>query len=227
MNHFELDRLDATDQALLVRTGQVSPLELVNASIDAIERINPAINAVIHERFEQARAEAAGDPPDGPFRGVPIVLKDMGCPVDRRPVPLGLTVSETTQLARRSRLVSHHEVPGGGFRERWAYERTGAGDVDDHRATGVWADPQPLEPRPFDRRLIRRLRRGGRRRARRDRPCQRRWRVASHSRERMRTGRTETDAGSNLSRPRPRRLVGRRLDRRRADAQRTRHGCRP
>ena len=89
MTHFELDRLDATDQALLVRTGQVSPLELVDASIDAIERINPAINAVIHERFEQARAEAAGDPPDGPFRGVPIVLKDMGCPSSGDPYHLG------------------------------------------------------------------------------------------------------------------------------------------
>lgn len=69
--------LDATAQAELVRSGQASPLELVDAAIERIERVNPQLNAVIHERFDQARAEAAGDLPDGPFRGVPFVVKDL------------------------------------------------------------------------------------------------------------------------------------------------------
>ena len=69
--------LDATAQAALVRSGQASPLELVDAAISRIEALNPQLNAVIHERFEQARAEAAGTLPDGPFRGVPFVLKDL------------------------------------------------------------------------------------------------------------------------------------------------------
>lgn len=69
--------LDATAQAELVRTGQASPLELVDAAIERIERVNPQLNAVIHERFEQARAEAQGELPDGPFRGVPYVHKDL------------------------------------------------------------------------------------------------------------------------------------------------------
>lgn len=69
--------LDATAQAELVRTGQATPLELVDAAIERIERLNPQLNAVIHERFEKARAEAQGDVPDGPFRGVPYVHKDL------------------------------------------------------------------------------------------------------------------------------------------------------
>lgn len=73
----ELARLDATAQAELVRTGQATPLELVDAAIARVEAVNPIINAVIHERFERARAEAAGPLPDGPFRGVPFVLKDL------------------------------------------------------------------------------------------------------------------------------------------------------
>jgi len=73
----DLAFLDATAQAELVRSGQVSPLELVDAAIERIERLNPRLNAVIHERFDQARAEAQGDLPDGPFRGVPFVLKDL------------------------------------------------------------------------------------------------------------------------------------------------------
>ena len=68
--------LDATDQAALVASGEVTPTELVAAAIDAAERLNPELNAIIHPRYEQALAEAAGHLPDGPMRGVPMVLKD-------------------------------------------------------------------------------------------------------------------------------------------------------
>lgn len=75
----ELLRLDAMAQAEQVRRRQVSPRELVDAAIARIEKIDPAIHAVIHQRFERARAEAASSSlPDGPFRGVPILLKDLG-----------------------------------------------------------------------------------------------------------------------------------------------------
>jgi amidase len=73
--------LDATAQAELVRTGEVSPKELVEAAIARIEQLNPTLDAVIRTRFDEARAEAAGDIPDGPFRGVPILFKDLGCTV--------------------------------------------------------------------------------------------------------------------------------------------------
>jgi amidase len=71
-----LSDLDATAQAELVRTGQASPRELVDAAIARIERHNPELGAVIIPRFEQARAEADGAP-HGPFRGVPILIKDI------------------------------------------------------------------------------------------------------------------------------------------------------
>lgn len=73
----DLSLLDATAQAELVRNGSAHPTELIDAAIERIERVNPVLNAVIHERFERARAEAAGDLPDGPFRGVPFLLKDL------------------------------------------------------------------------------------------------------------------------------------------------------
>jgi amidase len=75
----ELATLDATAQAELVRRGEVRPIELVDAAIARIERLNPQLNAVITERFEKARAEARRtDLPGGPFRGVPFLLKDIG-----------------------------------------------------------------------------------------------------------------------------------------------------
>ena len=70
--------MDATAQADLVRRRQVTPLELVDAAIARIEALNPRLNAVITTRFEKAREEArAGDLGDGPFPGVPFLLKDL------------------------------------------------------------------------------------------------------------------------------------------------------
>jgi len=73
----DLQWLDATAQAALVRAGEMSPTELVAAALDRIDALNPALNAVIHHRAERARDEAAGDLPDGPFRGVPLLVKDL------------------------------------------------------------------------------------------------------------------------------------------------------
>src|SRR5215469_7334732 len=82
--------LDATAQADLVRCGEVSPIELTEAAISRIEGLNPQLDAVIRTRFELARKEAAGDLPDGPFRGVPILFKDIGCMVAGEPMAFGI-----------------------------------------------------------------------------------------------------------------------------------------
>jgi amidase len=74
----ELTDLDGTALADLVRRGEVKPIELVDAAIDRIERLNPKLNAVVTPMFEQARAAAAGKLPKGPFTGVPFLLKDLG-----------------------------------------------------------------------------------------------------------------------------------------------------
>lgn len=69
---------DACATAELVRRGEASPAEVIDAAIERIEKLNPGLNAVIIDRFEEARKEAAGDLPDGPLRGVPWVIKDLG-----------------------------------------------------------------------------------------------------------------------------------------------------
>src|SRR5207247_2954281 len=76
----DLALLDATAQAELVRQRKVSPRERADAACAASERLNPRLNAVVTQRFEKARAEAAApDLPAGPFRGVPFLLKDLIC----------------------------------------------------------------------------------------------------------------------------------------------------
>ena len=74
----DLARLDATGQAELVRSGEASPAELAEAAIARIESLNPEVNAVIHPLFEQGLAAASNGLPDGPFKGVPFLFKDIG-----------------------------------------------------------------------------------------------------------------------------------------------------
>jgi amidase len=88
----DLASMDATAQAELVRSGEASPSELVDAAIGRVEAMDPEINAVIHENFEAAREEAAGELPDGPFKGVPFVLKDLGACFAGMPLHMGMKV---------------------------------------------------------------------------------------------------------------------------------------
>ncbi len=85
--------LDAIGQAELVRLGEVTPTELVEAAIERIEALDDGpqgINAVIHRRFEQALVDAASpDLADGPFRGVPMLMKDLWPATAGDPLHLG------------------------------------------------------------------------------------------------------------------------------------------
>ncbi len=84
--------LDATAQAALVRAGEATPAELVDAAIARAEAVNPQLNAIIHELYDEGRQAAAGDLPDGPFRGVPFLFKDIGAALAGQPLHMGTRV---------------------------------------------------------------------------------------------------------------------------------------
>ena len=71
-----VSELDATACAELVSSGKASPTELVDLAIERIEKHNQELGAVIVSLYDEAR-EAAKNPPHGPFRGVPILIKDI------------------------------------------------------------------------------------------------------------------------------------------------------
>ena len=73
----EYAEFDGLGLADLVRRREVTPGELVEAAIERIERHNPAINAVVHKAYDEARAAAKGPLPEGPFTGVPFLVKDL------------------------------------------------------------------------------------------------------------------------------------------------------
>src|SRR5438270_4831149 len=107
----DLARMDATDQAELVRSGKMSATELVDAAIARIEKVNPELNAVVHTLFDKARGQTSGGLPPGPFTGVPMVLKDLTCHSAGAPFhegmrflrDLGWVENEDTHLAAKFR----------------------------------------------------------------------------------------------------------------------------
>jgi amidase len=83
--------LDATAQGELVRAGECEPIDLVEAAIARIEDGNDRVNAVIHSLFDDARETAKRGPlGDGPFRGVPFLVKDGVCHTAGDPYHCGM-----------------------------------------------------------------------------------------------------------------------------------------
>jgi amidase len=105
----EYSNYDGLGLAALVRKGEVSPGELVEAAIERIEKHDGVLNAVVHKAYDEARQTAAGELPDGPFRGVPFLIKDLGCPVAGMPRTSGSAFlkdevpAEDGELTRRYR----------------------------------------------------------------------------------------------------------------------------
>ncbi|MHC4536839.1 MAG: amidase [Planctomycetota bacterium] len=74
-------KYDGLGLADLVRRKEIKPEELLEAAIAQIEATNPKLNAVVTEMYERAKWQTIDRGlPDGPFKGVPFLLKDLGAP---------------------------------------------------------------------------------------------------------------------------------------------------
>ncbi|MFT7622522.1 MAG: amidase [Myxococcota bacterium] len=98
----EYDSLDATGLADLVRCGEVSAGEVLDAAIERLDARNPQLNAVVHPLLDRAR-ERVETLPDGPLRGVPFLLKDLKLQLR------GTPTTNATRLMRRH-LATHNSL---------------------------------------------------------------------------------------------------------------------
>ncbi|MCJ7772177.1 MAG: amidase, partial [Desulfobacterales bacterium] len=73
----EYDTYDGLGLAELVRKKEISPDEICEEAISRIEALNPKLNAVITKMYDQGRKAVKDQLPDGPFTGVPFLLKDL------------------------------------------------------------------------------------------------------------------------------------------------------
>ena len=76
MRHDELAGFDATRCAALVRAGELTPLELVDAAVERAGQVNGTLNAIVTTMYERARETARSHPGSGIFAGVPFLMKD-------------------------------------------------------------------------------------------------------------------------------------------------------
>ncbi|KAB2810548.1 amidase [Pimelobacter simplex] len=105
---------DAIATAAAVRSGEVSAREVVEDAIARIEKHDPALNAVVARRFDEALAEVDAGLPGGPLHGVPTLVKDLGMQVAGLPLTRGSRLwagdvstvdSELVQRYRRAGMV--------------------------------------------------------------------------------------------------------------------------
>ena len=89
MRFDEYRKHDAVSLAGLIAEREVSAKEVLETAIARAEQTNPAINAIVHKQYEQARKAVAAGLPDGPLKGVPYLIKDLGFLHTGEPATLG------------------------------------------------------------------------------------------------------------------------------------------
>ena len=103
---------DGLGLAALVAKGEVSAAELAEAAIERIERHNGVLNAVVYKAYDEARAAASGPLADGPFKGVPFLIKDLGVSVAGWPKTHGSRFAKDVVDAEDSGLVRRYRSSG-------------------------------------------------------------------------------------------------------------------
>lgn len=108
----DLGAKDATELAGLVAAKAVSPSELLDAALAAVQARNPALNAVVLVQEQVARSAIAAGLPHGPFRGVPFLLKDLGCEAVDFPSHNGSRLLANTRYGRDSAIWQRMRATG-------------------------------------------------------------------------------------------------------------------
>jgi amidase len=103
---------DAVATAEAVRSGRVSAREVVTEAISRIEKHDPELNVMVAERFEAALAEVDAGLPDGPLRGVPTLIKDLGMQVAGLPATRGSRLWADDVRETDSELVRRYKRAG-------------------------------------------------------------------------------------------------------------------
>ena len=108
----EYNQYDGLGLAELVKKKEISAAELCEEAITRIERVNPALNAVITPMYDLARKAVQDTLPDGPFRGVPFLLKDLLGDFAGVPQTMGSKALQNYIPAQDSELVRRYKKAG-------------------------------------------------------------------------------------------------------------------
>ena len=141
MGFAEYDHYDGLGLAHLVLRKEVSPLELVDEAIARIEKLNPKLNAVVYKAYDEARATAKGKLADGPFKGVPFLIKDINLPVAGWPMTNGSKFLEGYRSNQDAELVKRYRASGVVLTGKTNTPEFGIPGTTEGRHLGVCRNP--------------------------------------------------------------------------------------
>ncbi len=127
---------DALGLAELVAKGEATPAELLEQAIEHLEDVNPRINAIAHLAADVATATIENGVPEGPFRGVPFLLKDLGAAAIDIPSNLGSRLFAGTHFSVDSTLVERLKRAGLVIFGRTTSPELGIGPVTEAKVYG-------------------------------------------------------------------------------------------
>lgn len=145
--HSDIARLDAVGLAAAIRRGDLSAAEALESTIERLDAVDADINAVIHRHDADARSAVDAGLPDGPFRGVPMLMKDLWACEAGRPHHQGVRALKRHGAVadRDSHLVEAYRAAGFVSFGRTNTPELGAGATTEPLAYGPSRNPWNLE----------------------------------------------------------------------------------
>jgi Asp-tRNA(Asn)/Glu-tRNA(Gln) amidotransferase A subunit family amidase len=145
MRFEEYRRHDATALADLIARREVTAKEVLEVAIARAGQVNPAINAIVHKQYDQARSAVAAGLPGGPLRGVPYLIKDLGFLERGEPATLGSSLFKDFVADHDSAYVQRCKRAGLVFIGRSSSPEFGLSPNTEPRLYGSCRNPWNLE----------------------------------------------------------------------------------
>ena len=139
---------DAVGLAEQVADKAISPGEVLAAAMERIETFNPSVNAVVQTWFEAAERAIAEGLPEGPFTGVPMLIKDLNAPVKDTVLSNGSRLFADNRVDFDSELVARYRRSGMLLLGRTNTPEMGASASTDPVLHGPARNPWNLEHTP-------------------------------------------------------------------------------
>lgn len=146
MKQSEYLRYDATALADLIRRGDVTPREVTDAAVERANQVNGALNAICHPQYSEAMGQAPVS--DGPFAGVPLLLKDLAQEQAGQPCTCGSRALRNNIPSRDSQFVQRARKAGLVFIGRTATPEFGLKAVTESALWGPCRNPWNTELTP-------------------------------------------------------------------------------
>jgi amidase len=154
----EYHKYDGLGLAELVRSKQITPVELVEEAISRIEAHNLKVNAVVYKMYDQARAAANGDLLDGSFKGVPFLLKDLISMYESVPTSSGNRLLQHIPAPYDSEIVRRYKATGVVILGKTNTPEFGLVPFTEPEIFGATRNPWDLSRTPGDPAAVRRQR---------------------------------------------------------------------